>query len=129
MKKVFLSFAPEDAEKVKSLLPLFCSQECDFDFYDGALDVDVETEDTQAIKRAIGEKIARASVTLCLIGNDTYKSGWVDCKLEKSRQKGNRIIAMALKGIQSVVLPNLIREENLTFYPWDPPKAVKLILA
>ena len=47
--------------------------------------------------------------------------------LEKNCNKGNRIIAMALKGTQDAVLPTVIRAENLIFYPWDPERLKELI--
>jgi hypothetical protein len=128
MKRVFLSFADEDAQKVKRLITLLYSPDYDLDFYDGPLDIDIDTEGANAVKRAIGEKIVKCSVTVCLIGENTHKSKWVDSQLQKSRHKGNKIIAMALKGIKEAVLPNVIREEYLTFYPWDPQKLRKLIL-
>lgn len=127
MKRVFLSFAPEDMRKVKDLLPLLASPDYELDFYDEIPDVDFDSEGADCIKRAIGEKIVNCSVTVCLIGENTHKSKWVDCQLQKSRHKGNRIIAMALKRIESAVLPDVVREENLKFYPWDPQKLRTLI--
>ena len=127
MKKVFLSFAPEDIRKVKELLPMLASPDYELDFYEVPLGMDFESEGAQGIKRAIGEKIVNSSVTVCLIGENTHKSKWVDCQLQKSRHKDNRIIAMALKRTESAVLPDVVIEENLTFYPWEPQKLEKLI--
>ncbi|MDP2928176.1 MAG: TIR domain-containing protein [Candidatus Omnitrophota bacterium] len=127
MKRVFLSFADEDTLKVKNLMPLLSSPEYDLDFYEGPLDIDIDAQGADVIKRAIGEKIVKCSIVVCLIGENTHNSKWVDSQLEKNRNKGNRIIAMALKGTQDAVLPAVIREENLTFYPWDPPRLKKLI--
>jgi len=36
---------------------------------------------------------------------------------------------MALKGTTDAVLPTVIKEENLKFYPWDPQRLKKLIAA
>jgi len=127
MKKIFLSFTPEDNQKVKDLLPFFANLDYELDFYEVPLDTDFESEGADTIKRAIGEKIIKCNVTVCLIGENTHKSKWVDCQLQKSRYKGNRVIAMALKRIESAVLPEVVREENLKFYPWDPQKLKTLI--
>ena len=127
MKRIFLSFAEQDAQKVKNLMPLLCSPEYDLDFYEGPLDIDVGASGAEAIKWAIGEKIVKCSIVVCLISENTHNSKWVDSQLKKNRNKGNRIIAMALKGTEDAVLPAVIREENLTFYPWDPPRLKKLI--
>jgi len=128
MKKVFLSFANEDARKVKNLLPLLNSPEYELDFYDGPPDIDITAGGADAIRQAIGEKITKCNIAVCLIGENTHQSKWVDSQLQKNRNKGNRIIAMALKGTENAVLPAVIREENLTFYPWDPQRLKNLIV-
>ncbi|MFH1458080.1 MAG: TIR domain-containing protein [Candidatus Omnitrophota bacterium] len=127
MKRVFLSFSPEDTQKVKGLLPLLEGLDAGLDFYEVPLGMDFESEGAKSLKRAIGEKIIKCGVTVCLIGENSHKSKWVDCQLQKSRNKGNRIIAMALKKVESAVLPDVAREENLRFYPWDPKKLKELI--
>jgi len=127
MKRVYLSFADEDAQKVNKLLALLFSPEYELDYYAQPLTADIEAGEAQIIKRAIGEKIIKCSVAVCLIGENTHNSKWVDLQLKKNQNKGNRIIAMALKGTESAVLPALVREENLTFYPWDPQRLKKLI--
>jgi hypothetical protein len=127
MKRVFLSFATEDTRKVKDLLPLLRSPDYELDFYEVPLGMDFESEGAQSRKRAMGEKIVKSNITVCLIGENIHKNKWVDCQLQKSRHKGNKIIAMALRGIESAVLPDVVREENLKFYPWDPQELKKLI--
>jgi len=127
MKKVFLSFADEDAQKVGKLIPLLHCPDYELDFYEGSLSLDFDAEGSESVRRAIGEKIAGCNLAVCLIGENTHKSRWVDSQLRKNRNKGNKIIAMALKGVQSAVLPDVIKEEFLKFYPWDPQKLKILI--
>jgi len=122
-----LSFAGEDTQKVKKLILLLHNPEYELDFYDGPGDADFDGEGAQVIKQAIGEKIVKCSITVCLISENTHNSKWVDAHLQKSRNKGNRIIAMALKGTVDAVLPAVVKEENLTFYPWDPARLKTLI--
>ncbi|MFH0739235.1 MAG: TIR domain-containing protein [Candidatus Omnitrophota bacterium] len=127
MKRVFLSFDRDDFLRVKGLLAELSKLNCELDFYEGALDLDSASADAVAVKQAIGEKIVHSDLTVCLIGNNTHLSRWVDIELRKSREKGNKIIAMALKGITSAVLPQVIKEENITFYPWDPKRLGRII--
>jgi hypothetical protein len=128
MKRVFLSFVEQDAPKVKNLLALLSGPDYDLDFYEGLFDMDFDAPGAQTIKRAIGEKITKCSIAVCLISENTHNSKWVNLQLEKNLNKGNRIIAMALKGTVDVVLPAVVRQENLTFYPWDPVRLKKLIV-
>ncbi|MCX5694415.1 MAG: TIR domain-containing protein [Candidatus Omnitrophica bacterium] len=127
MKKVFLSFANEDAQRIKKLIPLLNSPEYELDFYEVPLGIGTDAPDADSIKQAIGEKITKCNIAVCLIGENTHNSKWVDAQLQKNRNKGNKIIAMALKGTQDAVLPDVVREENLTFYPWDPQRLKNLI--
>jgi len=127
MKHVFLSFTGQDAQKVEHLLSLLASPEFDLGFYDGPLDMDFDAPEAELIKRAIGEKIVKCGIAVCLISENTHNCKWVDLELAKNRNKGNRIIAMALKGTVDAVLPLIVREENLTFYPWDPQRLKNLI--
>ncbi|MDD5129397.1 MAG: TIR domain-containing protein [Candidatus Omnitrophica bacterium] len=127
MKRVFLSFAPEDLPKTEKLIPLLRCQDYELDFYERALDLDFDAEGSAAIRREIGERIAKCNIAVCLIGENTHKSKWVDSQLRKNRNKGNKIIAMALKGVESAVLPEVVKEEFLTFYPWDPQRLKILI--
>ena len=127
MKKVLLIFAAEDLQRIKKLLPLLADPEYEIDFYEGPIPLDFESDSAGQLKRQIGEKIVEARVSACLISEETHKDVWVDCALQKSRNKGNKIIAMALKGVECVVLPAVIREENLTFYPWNPRRLAELI--
>jgi hypothetical protein len=127
MKRVFLSYAYEDVQQVRGLKLLLANPNFDLDFYDESLGVAVDSQDADYIRSVIGDKIKRASVTVCLIGKETHKSTWVNWELEKSVKEGNKIIAMALKGIDNAVLPALIREKGLTFYSWDPAGLGNLI--
>jgi hypothetical protein len=127
MRRVFLSFSWEDSLKVKGLLAELYKLPCVLDFYEGPLDLDSESEAAMAVKQAIGEKILNCSITVCLIGDGTHLSNRVDIELKKSRNKGNKIIAMALRGVTSAVLPQVVKEENITFYPWNPKRLGELI--
>lgn len=129
MKRVFLSFAECDLEKIKDLLPLLDHPECQFDFCQIKGSLIFDDPAAEPIKREIGKKIVDCQATVCLIAENTHKSKWVDCQLYKSRNKGNKIIAMAIKGTENALLPIIIKEENLRFYPWSPKKLLELIFS
>ncbi len=127
MKRVYLSFSGADTQKVKKLLPLLASPEYELDFYDGEIDADMDSPEAETARHLIGEKIVKCSAAVCLISEETHNSKRVGLELSKNRNKGNRIIAMALKKTESAVLPAVIKEENLTFYPWDPERLKELL--
>jgi hypothetical protein len=125
--RIFLSFSEDDTARLKALLEDLVHPDYELDFYAGPFPEDFESEEARQVKKELGEKIVKSNFTLCLIGENTHKSKWVNCMLEKSRNKGNRIIAMAFKKVESAILPEVIRQENLKFYPWHPEKLVQLI--
>lgn len=127
MKKAFLSFSPKDSVTVMRLLPELSSEGIEFDFCEIPAALDAESPEGTSLKEKIGQKIVGSSVTVCLIGEDTHSSPWVNIGLTKSRNKGNRILAMALKGVKVALLPQVIKEENVTFYPWNPKKLSRLL--
>jgi hypothetical protein len=127
MKRVFLSFAAEDIQQVQGLRLLLANPNFDLDFYDESVRSPIDSVNSTYLKSVIGEKITRASVTICLIGKTTYMSKWVDWELEKSVEEGNKIIAMALKGINEAVLPKLIKDKGLPFNAWNPSSLGALV--
>lgn len=127
MKRTFLSFLGEDIERVRGLRLLASNPRYDLDFYDESVRVPFDSEDANYIKRKIREKISRASVTVCLISKNTYKSKWIAWELEESERQGNQIIAMALKGVTKAVLPDKIKELGLTFHSWAPQRLGRMV--
>ncbi len=129
MIRVFLTFAEQDADRVKGLLPLLQRPEYELVSCPEVFSIGFDSPEAEAARRMLGEKIVTCNVTVCLIGEHTHNDKWVGSALQKSLHKGNRVIAMAMKNIEIAALPHLIRQENLKFYPWNPKKLADLILA
>ncbi len=130
-KRVFFSFIAEDRKKVDGLRLLAANDNFEIEFYDESVKTAINSQNADYIKAKIREKIDRASVTVCLISDDTHKSAWVDWELEYSDKQGKKLVAMALKGVGSVVVPKLIKEKigqnKLKFYGWDHDFLYRLI--
>lgn len=95
-KHVFLSFVVED----KHLVDLFRGQaknkNSDLEFDDYSVTEPFDSDNADYIRRKITEKIRRASITICLIGETTYKSRWVKWEIEKSHDLGKRLLGVRL---------------------------------
>ena len=126
-KRVFLSFLAEDQQKVNGLRLLAANPSFDIEFYDESVRVPYDSSNAAYIKMKLSEKINRTSVTVCLISELTYTSDWVNWEIDKSQEKGNKIIAMALKGVDRAPLPRRIKELSLPFYSWDYEHLGRLI--
>ena len=99
----------------------------DLEFYDESVRVAIDSLNADYVKRVIREKIARTSVTVCLISPLTHTSAWVDWELAESTAKGNKMIAMGLKGVTTAVLPWYFRTYDNWFWLWNPAKLKELI--
>ena len=126
-KRVFLSFAAEDLPQVRGLRLLKDNPNFELDFYDESVREPVDSRNADYIKRVIRDRIRRCSVTACLIGETTHQSKWVEWELETSDEERNKIIVMALKGIDRAVLPQFVKDRGLTFHAWDPEYLARLI--
>jgi hypothetical protein len=71
--------------------------------------VAIDRRNAEYVKKVIREKIARSSVTVCMISALSYTSAWVDWELSESVQKGNKIIAMSLKDVTIAKLLDYFR--------------------
>ena len=126
-KRVFLSFAAEVLLQVRGLRLLKDNPNFELDFYDESVRDPIDSRNADYIKSVIPEKIRRCSVTVCLISKTTVKSKWVEWELQTSEQERNKIIVMALKGINEAILPQFAKECRLTFHAWDPEHLARLI--
>jgi len=126
-KRVFLSFRSEDRQQVQGLRLLAANPDYDLEFYDESVRVAVDSWNADYVKKVIREKIARSSVTVCMISALTYTSAWVDWELSESAQKENKMIAMGLKGVTAAQLPDYFRTRDNWFWFWNPAKLKELI--
>jgi hypothetical protein len=69
----------------------------------------INSEQTPYIKRSIREKIRRSGAVLCLVYTDTYTSTRGDWELETAIELKKPIVAVGVKGVSKVVLPDPIR--------------------
>lgn len=128
MKRVFISFRHEDKPQVNGLRLLAANDKFDVEFYDESLSTAIKSEDAKYIKARIREKIARTTVTVCMVSALTHTSEWVDWELETSIGKGNKIICMGFKdGPERLTLPPIARQLNLSWYKWNHNELARLI--
>ncbi len=126
-KRVFLSFAAEDLPQVRGLRLLKDNPNFELDFYDESIREPIDSRNADYVKRVIRGRIRRCSITVCLISKTTYKSKWVEWELQRSEQECNKIVVMALKGINEATLPQFVKERRIPFHAWDPERLARLI--
>ena len=130
MKRVFLSFRAEDRQQVNGLRLLASNPQFDIEFYDESVRTPYDSTDASYIRRQIGEKISRSSVTVCLLSEFTHTSNWVAWELEESYAKGNTVICMGLPGHPGLLtLPEPCRRRKSAWYVWGINHLHQLIQA
>jgi MTH538 TIR-like domain (DUF1863) len=114
----------EDKKQVDGVRLMSWNRGHELDFYDESVRISYKSENASYIRQKIKAKIDRASITLCLLGQNTYLSEWVDWELSTSIAAGNRIVLMGLpNGPQSLYLPPSVRDRGWLL--WNPDLLVK----
>jgi hypothetical protein len=118
LRRVFISFKMEDKKQVDGLRLLSWNKGHEIEFYDESVRLSYKSEHAPYIKSKIRAKIQRASITLCLLGQNTHLSEWVDWELKTSIDEGNQIVLMGLpNGPSRLSLPPSVRGRD--WYVWD----------
>jgi hypothetical protein len=93
--KIYISYDYDNDKHYKNLLVAWDKNKVfDFTFYDASVDVSVNSEDANYIKRVIGERIRGASHFLCVVGKHTSKSKWVEWEINKAIELRKKIVAV-----------------------------------
>ena len=94
-KKVFVSYDYDNDKHYKNLL-LAWDAHRDIDFYlnDHSIDVSVNSTNASTIKQAISAKINAATYFLCIVGEKTKNSSWVDWEISKAVELKKKIAAV-----------------------------------
>jgi hypothetical protein len=127
-KRAFLSFVVED----KDLVTLFRGQaknkNNDLEFSDYSVKEPYNSSNRDYIKSQIKPRISAASVTICLIGDTTSKSDWVDWELRVSKELGNRVLGVRLHSDASKdPTPKALTDLKASVMNWDIAAIVKAI--
>ena len=111
---VFLSFSIEH----KPLVDLFRDQARDSCSAVSFRDYSIREPVQGAWRRYVERLIRESSVTICLIGENTWRSEPVDWEIRKSADLGKRILAVYLQSSVTRI-PAALVEIGVTPMPWD----------
>lgn len=127
-KHVFLSFVVEDKDLVNMFRGQAKNKNSDLEFDDYSVTVPFNSSDADYIRRKITEKIRSASVTLCLIGETTSKSSWVEWEIEKSDDLGNSLLGVRLHSDpKKDITPQALTDRKTKVLNWDIDAIVEFI--
>ena len=140
-KNVFVSFDHDDQKQVQGFKLLKDNPNHPLDFHDHSLKNPVLDRSGKPIKHPpsdsrskpvreeIIQKFNRSSKLVVLIGDDTYKSEWVEWEINtfykmKHEISGDktwkRIRGMTLKGSDNATIPSALGNQSTKVLAWDP---------
>lgn len=117
-RRLFLSFNADDRQQVQGFRLMAKNPNLDFDFVDDSVRTPINSANASYVKQVIQDKIYRASVLVCLIGERTAGSDWVDWELETAREYGKGLCGVRLKGSHGTT-PDLLRDLRSPVARWD----------
>lgn len=117
-RRLFFSFHCEDLGQVRGFRLMSYARNLDIDFHDCSVRVPINSENGSYVKQQIAEKIQRASVLVCLIGNGTAWREWVDWELRKAVELRKGICGIRLKGSRGRT-PPLLEKLRAPVAKWD----------
>jgi len=91
--KVFIGYDECDKAAKDRLLGWDVNKEFDFSSYDRSVDVAVDSEQAVAIKQDLAARIRDASYLLCIVGKESYRSGWMAWEIRKAVELKKKLVA------------------------------------
>lgn len=123
-RRLFLSFAVEDKPRVNGFRLMAMNPRVELDFYDLSVRTPIDSHDAGYIKQVIQEKVRGASVLVCLIGNGTASSDWVEWEVQKAKAMRKGICGIRLKGTHGRTPPFL---RGFCVVSWDLEQITRVI--
>ena len=94
-KSIFISFDADEDKHYKNLLLAWDKNKLfNFSFYDGSLKDAINSTNAAYIKSKIKPLITGASRLLCIIGEKTHKSDWVEWEINTAITNKKKLIGV-----------------------------------
>ena len=126
-RNVFLSFVEEDLNLVNLFRGQAKNENNDLEFSDYSVKEPFDSENADYIRQEIRNLIKKVSVTLCLIGETTYKSKWVDWEIRTSAALGKGLVGVRLHSSSKDIVPQSLIDNKAEIVDWNIKEIVQAI--
>jgi len=126
-RNVFLSFVEEDLDLVNLLRGQAKNENNDLEFSDYSVKESFDSENANYIRQQIRNLIKKVSVTLCLIGESTYKSRWVNWEVRTSAELGKGLVGVKLHSSWKDKVPQALIDNGGEVVDWNIKEIVQAI--
>ena len=100
--RVFISYDYDrDKASKDRLLGWDADKEIDFSSYDQSIEVAVDSDNAAAIKQVLSARIGDSSHFLCIVGKQTYRSGWAAWATRKAAELKKKLVAVKTDSINN----------------------------
>ena len=100
--KVFISYDYDNDKASKDrLLRWDVNNEFDFSSYDQSFGVAADSPEAVAIKQDLAARIGNSTHFLCIVGKETYRSGWVAWEVQKAVELKKKVVAAKTDSINN----------------------------
>ena len=100
--RVFISYDYDRDKAFKDrLLGWDAGKEIDFSSYDQSIEVAVDSDNAAAIKQVLSARIGDSSHFLCIVGRESYRSGWVEWETRKAVELKKKLVAVRTDSINN----------------------------
>ena len=119
-RRIFISYQHDDQMNAKGFNLLRWNKNVPTEFVGRHLLDPVKSSDSAYISRKIREQLTGTSVTVVLIGDKTWKSGWVENEVRWSLEKSspNGIVGIRLK--EGGKTPDFLKACGAEIVDWKP---------
>jgi hypothetical protein len=125
-RRLFLCFHEEDRQQIGGFRLMARNPNLDFFFIDDSVRTPIDSANASYVAGRIREKINRASVLVCLIGNATAWRDWVDWEIETAAEMGKGLCGVRLRGSRGPA-PQRLGEMGAPIARWDLGEIIAVI--
>lgn len=125
-RRLFLSFHIEDRLQIQGFRLMAMNSQVELDFSDRSLDVVINSENGTYVKQVLRNKIRRAAILVCLIGNGTAWRDWVEWEIQTAYELKKGVCGVRLKYSHGRTPPELVMR-NAPVASWNMQKIVAAI--
>ncbi|MHA1146349.1 MAG: TIR domain-containing protein [Candidatus Helarchaeota archaeon] len=118
---IFISYKWEDNTQYNGLKGLLENPNNNYVHFIREERDDLRSQGETYVKNQLRKKILKSDRIICLVGNDTHSSKWVQWELEVATSQRKKIIAIRIPNTNGGS-PQLIRERRIPLIEWNADK-------
>ena len=125
-RRVFTSFDYDDIKQVQGFRLMLQNPRIALELIDMSLRAEIDSDRGTYLRQQLRLKMKPCSVVLCLIGNATAWSEWVNWELQAAREMHKGLCGVRLKGSRGKA-PQILYELGAPVAKWDMGQIVAAI--